>query len=76
MPVAENLETGLPVDANLIVGIYGNQGHLAQHFHDGIGLAVGVGLDIVANAVHLLLNELLLSSNLHILELDVIKHIQ
>ena len=76
MAVAEDLEVRLAVDTDFVVGINAHQGHLAQHGQHVVGLAVGVLGHIVANAVHILLDELTLCSDLNILELDVVKHVQ
>ena len=76
MAVAENLEILLPVHADFVAGIDAHHGHLAQHRQHVVGLAVGILGHIIADAVHLLLDELALGGDRHILQLDVVKHAQ
>ena len=76
MAVAEDSKIGLTVDTNLFLTVNTDQRHLAQHGEHIVGLTVGISLNIVANAVHLLLDELTLGGDLNALELDVVKRVK
>ena len=76
MSIAEDFEVRLAVDTYLVVGIDGHQRHLAQHSQHVVGLAVVILGHVIADAVHLLLDELALGGYRHIFQLDVVKHLQ
>ena len=65
MTVLIHLETAVTLYLNVILTIDRYHGHLAQHVHNGLSLRFLIGLNIIGNAVDILLYELALGLYYH-----------
>ena len=66
LAVEQHLVVALPVEANVLLGIDGNHGHLAQHVEGVVARGLGVGLHIVGNFINIALDERALGYDGHL----------